>query len=469
MKNQKSRFPSLLVVSLIGVLALVGCNRSGDSSSDTTSGSSYSEEPPINEYEGNLLEHEASITFWHTMGAANRAVLDQMITGFNAIYPNITITHASQGGYDELRDKVSAAIPAGTTPTMAYCYPDHVADYMSAGAIQNLNPYINSTIFGLGLEDDPTLAGPVSDFIPGYWQEGREYMTPGTYSVPFSKSTELMFYNKTFFDAHSLTVPTSWEQLIAVARQIKTIDPSSTPFGYDSDANWFITLCEQMGIPYTSLNADEHFLFNNDQAKDMVEMIKGWYDEGLITTQGSSPNNAYTSTQFTEGKLYMTVGSTGGTRYNFSTNFEVGVAAVPQYQGSTKIISQGPSITVFKRATDAEKIAAWLFYKWISNTRNSAVYSVLSGYNPVRSSSFETDVYTTNRVVTPGTESELIADVAAFVPAIEDWYFVSPAFKGSSTAREEVGGILANVLLGLKSIDDAFYDALVACVFSSEE
>jgi hypothetical protein len=47
----------------------------------------------------------------------------------------------------------------------------------------------------------------------------------------------------------------------------------------------------------------------------------------------------------------------------------------------------------------------------------------------VRSSSFETDVYTTNRVVTPGTESELIADVAAFVPAIEDWYFVSPAFK----------------------------------------
>jgi multiple sugar transport system substrate-binding protein len=457
MKNFKSRFPSLLVAVLIGSMALVGCDGG-----------------PEEEYNGDPTQLKASITFWHTMGAANRVVLDQMISGFNAVFPRITIEHASQGGYPEIRDKISSAIPAGTTPTMAYCYPDHVADYMSAGAVQDLTEFVEDPVLGLGIEGDLTLANGTEDFIPAYWQEGQEYAEQGIFSVPFSKSTEALFYNKDFFDAHDLSVPTTWAEVISVARQIKVIDSESTPFGYDSDANWFITLCEQMGIPYTSTDPENHFLFNNAQAKAMVQDLKSWFDEGLITTQGTSPNNAYTSTQFTEGKLYMTVGSTGGTRYNFSENFEVGVAAVPQYQNPTtevmsqKVISQGPSITIFKRASANQKIAAWLFYKWISNTTNSAIYSVLSGYNPVRSSSFATPQYTTDREVVPGTESELISDVAQFVPSIEDWYFVSPAFRGSSTARDEVDGIIANVLLGLKTIDKAFQDALTACVFSSE-
>ncbi|MFA5421427.1 MAG: extracellular solute-binding protein [Bacilli bacterium] len=456
MKKIRSRFPSLVVAALFATMALVGCDGGTEE-----------------EYNGDPTQLKTSITFWHTMGAANRAVLDSMIAEFNTIFPKITIEHASQGGYPEIRDKISSAIPAGTTPTMAYCYPDHVADYMNAGAVQDLTTYIGDEVLGLGVEGDLTLAGGVDDFIPAYWQEGQEYVKEGVYSVPFSKSTEVLFYNKDFFTTNSLTVPTTWEEMITVARQIKVIDPASIPFGYDSDANWFITLCEQMNIPYTSIDPDNHFLFDNPEARAVVQDLKNWFDEGLITTQGSSPNNAYTSTQFTEGKLYMTVGSTGGTRYDFSPNFEVGVAPVPQYKNpdtqatSQKVISQGPSITIFKRATANQKIAAWLFYKWITNTRNSAIYSVLTGYNPVRSSSFLTSEYTTGRSVTPGTDSELIKAVADFVPFIEDWYYVSPAFKGSSTARDEVDGILANVLLGLKTIDEAFDDAITACVFAT--
>jgi hypothetical protein len=34
----------------------------------------------------------------------------------------------------------------------------------------------------------------------------------------------------------------------------------------------------------------------------MVTYLKDLYDEGLFVTKGASPNNSYTSTQFTEGK-----------------------------------------------------------------------------------------------------------------------------------------------------------------------
>ena len=63
--------------------------------------------------------------------------------------------------------------------------------YIDSGAVENLQNYVDS-------EE----AGFADDFVSGYWNEGREYQNPGLYSVP-SKSTEALFYNKTFFDMHS--------------------------------------------------------------------------------------------------------------------------------------------------------------------------------------------------------------------------------------------------------------------------
>ena len=103
--------------------------------------------------------------------------------------------------------------------------------------------------------------------------------------MPFSKSTEVLYYNKTFFDEHDLTLPTTWDELEALCRQIKAIDPTCIPLGYDSEANWFITMCEQYGSPYTSAEEGNHFLFNNDTNKAFVREFRQWYKDGLITTQ----------------------------------------------------------------------------------------------------------------------------------------------------------------------------------------
>ena len=92
------------------------------------------------------------------------------------------------------------------------------------------------------------------------------------YSMPFSKSTEVLYYNKTFFTEHNIPVPTHWfnesaddsTSLEAVCQQILAIDPLSIPLGYDSEANLFITMCEQIGSPYTTAVGSEHFLFDND-------------------------------------------------------------------------------------------------------------------------------------------------------------------------------------------------------------
>lgn len=437
---------NLLSIPFLAALLLTGCNPSSDN---------------------------IEVVFWHTMGQANQATLNEMIRSFNEKYPKIKISHSSQGNYDDLASKIKKAIPVGNTPTMAFCYPDNVADYIASGAIQELTPYLTDSEIGFVAEEGSHMEGTgvkygVDDYIPGYWGEGSEYQTDGLYSVPFSKSTEALFYNATYFEQNELEVPTTWTEMLALCRQIKQISPTKIPLGYDSDSNLYITLSQQLGIPYTSKDPEAHYQFNNADAKEMVGSLKGFYDEGLFVTKGASPNNSYTSTQFTNGEVIMTIGSTGGTSYNTSGNFEVEVAVPPSIDaGQPAVISQGPSITVFKRATNEEKRAAWLFYKHITNTENSARYSILTGYEPVRVSSYESDVYQLH-LNAEGENINLFTKTANTTINMRNSYFYSPVFIGSATARDEVGGIIANVLLGQKTVEAAFNDALTACVFGGQ-
>ena len=46
--------------------------------------------------------------------------------------------------YDDVRDQISTEITVGAQPNIAYCYPDHVAMYNLAQAVQTLDSYIDS-------------------------------------------------------------------------------------------------------------------------------------------------------------------------------------------------------------------------------------------------------------------------------------------------------------------------------------
>lgn len=255
---------------------------------------------------------------------------------------------------------------------------------------------------------------------------------------------------------------------VALCREIKAMNLEGVvaPLGYDSDSNLFISLSRQMDIPFTSATGSEHYLFNNAQSKAMVSDLKAKFDEGLFITKGSNGNNTYTSSKFTAGEILMSIGSTGGTTYNQTMNFEVGVAEPPAYDLANKaVISQGPSICFFnaaasKVASPAQLKAAWKFYKFISSAENSTLYSVSTGYQPVRTSSYETENYKNFA----NDSTSLLNSVAKVSSGMLNSYFNSPVFVGSAKARNEVGSLLSAVLLGTQSVDSAFENAISNCV-----
>ena len=463
---------SLLLVALLvtGMAALTGCN--GDNTDGNGNGGA-SAAPDITDSTGGNINYDGSavtITFYHSMGKALQDVLNNAIEEFNKTYPNITIVHSSYGDYDGVRDQIKTEIPVGNQPNIAYCYPDHVALYNKAGAVQTLDDLIADTNVGF-------TQAQLDDFIEGFYEEGRAFGDGKMYSLPLSKSTEVLYYNKTFFDQHGLTVPTTWEQMEAVCRQIKTIDPESIPLGYDSESNWFITMCEQYGSAYTSATG-ENFLFDNDTNKAFVAEFREWYQDGLVTTESLS--GGYTSNNFKDPaaptRSYMCIGSSAGAGYQkpaYTTNeetgdleylFEVGITSIPQVNvNNPKVISQGPSVCIFKKSNAQEVIASWLFVKFLTtNVDFQAGVSMSNGYMPVIKSVSENEIY---KAFLADISTENLQAYAVKVSLEQEKaYYASPAFNGSSIARDKVGLLLAACLSnpGL-DIDEAFADIIDTC------
>ena len=397
---------------------------------------------------------EVTITFYHTMGSNLTAVLDNYIAEFNKLYPNIHVEYTSVGSYDDVRDQVSTEITVGNQPNIAYCYPDHVALYNLAKAVQTLDKYIDSDAEITRADGTTEILGLTAeqkaDFIEGYYNEGLQFGDGKMYTMPLSKSTEVLYYNKTFFDANGIAVPTTWDELEQVCAKIVEIDPMSIPLGYDSEGNWFITMTEQLNTPYTSA-AEPHFQFNTPENQAFVKQFREWYQEGYLTTQ--KLYGAYTSGLFTSTsdiKSYMSIGSSAGATYQRPAKgddgnypFEVGIATIPQANpDNRKVISQGPSLCIFKKANEQEVIASWLFVKFLTtNVDFQAEFSMASGYVPVIKSVTDNEVY---------ADFLAKADGGDFVSALsakvcleqQDAYYTSPAFNGSSTARDEVAALL---------------------------
>jgi len=421
------------------------------------------------EFDAGYDGSDVTIRFYHTMGSNLTTVLDAYIAEFNAIYPNIHIEYTSVGGYDDVRDQIATEITVGAQPNIAYCYPDHVAMYNLAMAVQPLDELIAHPTMGLTQEQ-------IADFIPGYYAEGQQFGDGKMYTMPLSKSTEVLYYNKTFFEQNNIAVPTTWDELETVCAQIKAIDPASIPLGYDSEANWFITMCEQQKSPYTSAT-EPHFLFDNDENKAFIKRFNDWYNKGYVTTQ--TLYGAYTSGLFTAEtgtKSYMSIGSSAGATYqrpaavNGEYPFEVGISTIPQADvNNKKVISQGPSVCIFKKSNPQEVIASWLFVKFLTTTVEfQAEFSMASGYVPVLKSVAEHPVYAD--FIASADGGDFISALSAKVCLEQaDAYYTSPAFNGSSEARDQVGNIITKALPSKdidSAIDDIFQDAIDECEYA---
>ncbi len=483
-----------------------------------------SESGPVN---SGFIREKTTIDLWTIVGANNQSQLNDYIERFKKLEPNVTINNVKQStNYNGLATMASDGFAANNYPDLIQAYPDAVSDFMYYKKVVKLDPYMNDATSHSGKE----LAGDYkdskyessktytigwseeekNDIVPEYLAEGQKYVIDGTYSVPFSKSTEAMFYNKALI---GLTIPgindgkalteayfnnLTWEELFdnfcpkfiayndALADKDKILKSDKAyhaVFAYDSDDNLFITLGEQYGIPYTAIDKTTgkgQALFNNDQYKALLKKWSGYAQKGYIISKGSAGNN-YTNEYFTANNTLFSVGSTGGVKYQYDANnpMDVGVARIPQPAGAVNgtssteklaIINQGPSLCILDHGDANRKLASWLFYKFMTNEENALDWAINSGYNGIRTSVLNSDEYKEacdEKQFNLKTLERLMARSASYIPTVSDILYTSPTFKGSSECRTQAGGLMTYALSTKDIKDDdlakKFDSALATC------
>ncbi len=473
-----------------------------------------------------LTTDPIEIDLWHSNGATVENALIQYALDFQDLYSNVTVNIIANGAnYDELRSNVVNAIQGGQLPNIVQNYPDHVMEYIDKNAVIPMTPFIYDDIHGYNPDvvDESFL-----DIILSYRRENSQYTSDGEYySVPFNKSTEVMIYNKTMMDVlidEGIIddIPETWQELIAIsddlrriaieddgvidqiidilnqstsssvhktAEERQNIKDNFVPNTYDSPANAFITLTRQWGGQYTTINAERQgvILFDNPQTRAAMSYFYDNRDEDATPGAFTVPNRwgtEYGSDAFKTGQTAITFGSTGGARYNTPTvvndeySFEFGVVPMPYNANMPQnrtAIQQGTNMSITTAGTDQEKLASWLFLKFLTSKEVQLDFALETGYSPVRTSLYSDPTYVqfTNGLDAEGNPlfgEMLMKSKAAQAAALQaDYLFYDQAFVGSSKAREEVESAFERIILGTDGDKQSIIDDAIAAAKSATE
>ena len=429
------------------------------------------------------------IVIWTTYNDTYQTIINNAIDEFKTIEPNVTVKNIKQqGSYQDLAKMCVDGFAVDNYPDMVAAYPDSVSDFINNARALNIQPYMENTEYGW-TEDD------INDIPEAYIKLGQQYSIPGTYSLPASKSTEAMYYNQDVLVGLNLSAQNpeinngqpltddylqhlTWDELFtklvpaleqynnAQDAAHKIIDTTTYEdwawVGYDSDDNLFITLAEQYGYGYTSVDpvtGKGKIEFNNDGMKALMKKFKGYYDNHYFTTKGVLKQNV--NYRSTVDAMLFSIGSTGGFKYQFAdaTAHNVGVAPIPQANLSNpKLISQGPDFAFLNHNNDKRAEAVWKFFKLFTSTKYNTAWAMTTGYSPVRYSVLETEEYADYsdwESKDEHTLDRLTALNANYAASVGDYQFTSAVFKGSSEARIQVGTIFAACVAAGAGLDGA--------------
>jgi multiple sugar transport system substrate-binding protein len=394
------------------------------------------------------LPRGITIEFWHSMSRANGDAVDYLVERFNAENEFGIIVNATyQGSYNDAHQKVTAALVAGDYPSIGQAYGNNVVTYFPSGRVVQLDEFIFDPDWGI--ED-------FEDILIGYRNESSAFEDGKFYTLPFSKSTEVLYYNPDFFNKTGLwadrqgpvfTPPTTWDELEETAKAITEI--TGVPaFGYDSIANLFITWTQQNGGAYTA--PDGSILFNNEQAIEAIEFFARGQREGYFATRNDF-DGSFFSDVFKTGEVMMYIGSTSGSVFNISDLFDFESAQVP-FGPTRKVIQQGANFFMLDNGPD-KNLAAFTFINWMLETQQTAEWAIRSGYLPVRGSARDLPLY---RDFLDSNVNPTKVTGASYLPTD---YIFDAIFAESFAVRQTVQRAVEDVLYGDKTPAQALQDA----------
>ena len=336
-----------------------------------------------------LAEEPLQLTMYFPVNVGSDAakLIDQMTADFNAENPDVQVQAVYTGNYDDTVTAIQTAIQGGNAP-----------DLFVSLATQRFT--MADTKMAMPLDDliaaDPEGQAFVDDFIDGFMLDS--YVDGSIYSIPFQRSTMVMFYNKDAFEEVGLdpeAPPTTWDEMVEYAQKLTNENRYGVGIALNSgSAQWAFTgfslqNCTN-GVGLMSADGKEVY-FNTPEN---IEALQLWLDlqNKYMCMAPGIVQWTDLPTQFLAGEVAMIYHTTGNlTNIKNNATFDFGVCFLPagrQYGAPTG----GGNFYITNGISEERQKAAWEFIKFCCSTERAAQWSIDTGYVATRESCYETQL-----------------------------------------------------------------------------
>lgn len=449
------------VLSLLMIIPLTGCH-----------GSQGAPEFVLPE---NLdTSKKMELTFWakNDTNKTQTKIYETAINNFEKMYPNISVKMRLYTDYGKIYNDVITNISTRTLPNICITYPDHIATYLTgANVVVPLDDLMNSDKYGLSGRE-VKFKGPLFDeIVPQFIKEC--YFNDHYYALPFMRSTEACYINKTYVEKLGFKLPDiiTWDFMFKVAEKALKKDKKGLykvnnqkvliPIIYKSTDNMMIQMLKQKNAGYST--EDGQIEIFNDTTKDILKDISKHAKTGAFSTFKIS---SYPANFLNAGQCIFAIDSTAGSTWMGTdaplsdiskdklVRFDTAVRPVPQYdENNMQMISQGPSVCIFNQEDPQTVLASWLFTQYLISNDVQINYAETEGYVPVTAKAQNDASY--KKYLSKGgddnqTHYKVKIDATKLLIKYVKDTFTTPVFNGSTSLRDAAGEMIESVTKSVK-------------------
>ena len=333
---------------------------------------------------------QMKLQFYYPVGSPDRWPGSSTATSRSGTrpIPQIQVEPVFAGGYTEAYAKTLAAIQGGTPPDVAVMLSQNLNDIIRQDIVIPLDELIAADAAQVKMDD----------FFPAFMLNS----TSGgkVWSIPFQRSTPVMYYNKEAFKEVGLDPskpPQTWAETGGGREEAHQAggrphhplgprDPSSG--GVDTWLFEALTIAAG-GLLYDANNSCCKVLLASKPAETAAQFLRDLGEKEKVSPPGRS-TGAPRPNDFVAGNVAMIYHSTGSLGFiRTNAKFEFGTAFLPKDQrfGAP---TGGGNFYLFKATPPDRRKAAWEFVKWMTSPEMLARWSIDSGYVAPRKSSWDT-------------------------------------------------------------------------------
>jgi sn-glycerol 3-phosphate transport system substrate-binding protein len=309
--------------------------------------------------------------------------VEGLVADFEKLHPDISIQPVYTGDYATTVTKALTAFRGGNAPQIAVIGDIEAYSLIDAGAILPVSDLANDE------------AGKV--WIDGFYPAFIRKIQGKVWSIPFQRSTVVLYWNKQAFQQAGLngeTPPANWQQVVDFGQKLVVrngnevkqwgIEIPSTPIGY-----WTFQGIAATNGSHLDNGKGTAVTFNTPANVEALTWLTDLAQKYQVSPKGAITWST-TPQDFIDGKTAMMVTTTGNlTTVRENAKFPFGVAMLPEktQRGSP---TGGGNLYLFKGTSPAQQKAAVTFMRWLSAPEQAARWSIATGYVATSPAAWET-------------------------------------------------------------------------------